>query len=377
MASTSCALPCVYARNGRYVVLHRRSLRWTKLHELQTLGEHVLMQCVHIRTHLQLKAFKTRLLDGTYVDGKPTGHLVQDFMVMEDETATSDVDAAAEDVMFVVTQTSKLQSFRVMLKANHALLSCLSAISASTLTKLETIIPPDDDGIFPVINSLHNLRMLLLYVTHGEWTHSAARPISLPRLNQVYWACQCDDIRFLIFLSNCKFGDGRDLALELNARRDLQADSAHLLFPLFSDNTFRHVKLSIPSQALSLLVPSIVSTTELVLHDFMPAPGVFSVLPEFLTLLYPSAKKQDQEAFWNFLARPLAALSVEEQRSRSTVNIIYEKVDQAGFDWLGHRDADYVVFIGRLLKIAVELYQHNIIVEDVHGRNVTSLTQQI
>jgi hypothetical protein len=238
------------------------------------------------------------------------------------------------------------------------------------------IVPPDDDGTFPVINSLQNLRVLLLYIPVGSWTHSAARPICLAGLKQVYWSCLSDDVRFMIFLSKCKFGEGEDSEFELDGVL-LQEDRAQLLVPLFSNHTFTSIKLSIPSQALSLLGSSIVNTRSLLLYNYMPAPGAFPVLPELLTLYYPSAEKQDQEAFWNFLARPLAVLSVEEQRLRSTVNIIYHTADQEGFDWLGHRDADYDVFIARLLRIAARLYQYNIIVEDVHDRDVTSLTRPI
>jgi hypothetical protein len=335
------------------------------------------MQSIDIRTCLQLKTFKRRLFDGTYVDRKPMGHIVQEFYFENHEAWLRTADAEA--LMFVVNQMSRLRSFAVMalgLEATHTLLSCLSTLSASTLTNLRMVVPPGDDGAFPVINSLQNLRILRLYIPVGSWTHSTARPICLPGLKQVYWSCLSNDVRFMTFLSKCKFGEGEDSELELHAHL-LQADSAHLLLPLFSNHTFTSIKLSIPSQALSLLGSSIVKTERLLLYDFMPAPGAFPVLPELLTLYYPSTEKQDQETFWNFLARPLVVLSVDEQRSRSTVNIIYHTADQEGFDWLGHRDADYDVFIARLLRIAARLYQYNIIVEDVHDRDVTSLTRPV
>jgi hypothetical protein len=342
---------------------------------LQALGEYILMQSIDIRTDPQLMTLKRRLFEATYVDRNPMGHIVQDFFFDSDEAwlRTGDVEA----LMFVVNQMSRLRLFTVMaqgLEATHTLLSCVSTLSASTLTKLQMVVPTGDDGTFPVINSLQNLRILRLYIPVGSWTHSAARPICLPGLKRAYWSCLSDDVRLMIFLSKCKFGEGEDSEFELDGVL-LQEDRAQLLVPLFSNHTFTSIKLSIPSQALSLLGSSIVNTRSLLLYNYMPAPGAFPVLPELLTLYYPSAEKQDQEAFWNFLARPLAVLSVEVQRSRSTINIIYHTADQEGFDWLGRRDEDYVVFIGRLLWIAGRLCQYNIIVEDVHGRDVTSLTQ--
>jgi hypothetical protein len=341
------------------------------------------MENVRLETHPQLHAFKDRLLKGRYVDGKPMGHTVYSLSVPFVPQDTSD-EEDEEDwetrytkleraLFFILTQTPNLHTYDapgLSLVASPAVISCLSA---TTLTTIDINVHPNGDGLFPVINTLQNLRIARLRVKRGEWTHASTQPMSIDGLEDVLWQfCHRESEEpFLAFLSKCWFGTGCGV-FELKMPL-LSLDKASLLEPLFAAHAFKRIMLSLPAQALVLLGPHITKAEDLTLYNFMPPPGMLPVLPKELTLYFPSQDEEKQEAFWAFLARPsITPVGTKHQRS-SAIFIFYADCYQ--FDWLAHRDADYVAFIGRLLRIAVGLSHCNITIKDVHGRDVTSLTQ--
>jgi hypothetical protein len=341
------------------------------------------MENVRLETHPQLHAFKDRLLKGRYVDGKPMGHTVYSLSVPFLPQDTSD-EEDEEDwetrytkleraLFFILMQTPNLHTYDapgLSLVASPAVISCLSA---TTLTTIDINVHPNGDGLFPVINTLQNLRVARLRVKRGEWTHASTQPMSINGLEDVLWQfCHREsEEQFLPFLSKCWFGTGCGV-LELKMPL-LSLDKASLLEPLFAAHAFKRIMLGLPAQALVLLGPHITKAEDLTLYNFMPPPGMLPVLPKELTLYFPSKDKEKQEAFWAFLARPSITPVGTKQQHSSAIFIFYADCYQ--FDWLAHRDADYVAFIGRLLRIAVGLSHCNITIKDVHGRDVTSLTQ--
>jgi hypothetical protein len=341
----------------------------------QAAGEKVLMQHVDLKTPSQLMAFKTRLHDAAYVSGKPIGHMVRKLVLnFTSSESNEDIETA---LIFVATQMPKLHTYDVSgqaPKVSIALLSCLSVLSAATLTYLDINIPPGGDAIFPVISSLYTLDSLFLrIVAPGEWTHSAASPISLNGLKEMYY--QWEDMRpnnnFLVFLSKCWFGTGGEFELR-TPKLVLDPEQATLLQPFFSRHIFASISLSMPSRALALLASSISNAKSLMFYDCIPPPGALPTLPESLVLYYPSPNEEDREAFWDFLACPSAAPADAKQDPPAIVEIYYS--DKEYFDWLDQIDLDYTVFIGRLLRVAVELYKRDIVITDAYGRNVKSLT---
>jgi hypothetical protein len=337
------------------------------------------MQCVYLTTHSQLKAFKTRLLDGAYVDGKPIGHTIHELVLaFDDESYEEEADTPYTDVeaalIFIITQTPKLQTYDVsgeVPDTGIALLSCLSTISAANLITLDINIRSDEDGVFPVINSLRRLRKLFLRVLSSvrEWIHDAARPLSIDGLKDVLWQFSTHSDDFLAFLAECWFGAEGDFELHMPK---LQPEKASMLLPLFARHAFTSIRLDLPSPAILPLASTIVNAQFLLLVNSTPPAGVLPTLPAQLELCYPPTNQVDQEVFWDFLARPSVAPVSRRQAHRTIIYISYR---QQYFDWLGHIDSNYAVFIGRLLRIAVGLYNCNIIIKDLRDRDVTSLTQ--
>jgi hypothetical protein len=341
----------------------------------QAAGEGVLMQRVDLKTPSQLMAFKTRLHDAAYVSGKPVGHMVRELVLdFASSESNEDVETA---LIFVVTQMPKLHTYEVSSQApkvSIVLLSCLSVLSAATLTYLDINILPGGDAIFPVINLLYTLDSLFLRImAPGEWTHSAASLISLDGLKQMY--CQWEDMQpnsnFVVFLSKCWFGTGGEFELR-TPKLALNSETATLLQSFFSRHNFDFIHLSMPSPALVSLASSVVNAKTLMFYNCFPPPGVLPTLPESLILYYPSTNKEDREAFWDFLARPSAAPADAKQDPPVTIEICYSNEEY--FGWLEQIDVDYTVFIGRLLRVAVELYKQDIVITDGYGQNVRSLT---
>jgi hypothetical protein len=344
----------------------------------QTLGESVLMETVVIKTLGQLTALCERLTSSVCIDDKPAGRMVQELLMQpsydEDENNSHGEAHLSDMVLSVLMQTPYIRTYDTFgsIPPSRSTFTCLSTLCASTLVELDVAISPSTDGIFPVINSLQNLKILHLRCRNGRWTHSSARPLSMASLHHLHFESQCSQDPMLEFLSQCSLGGKpRQTTLELDIP-NLLAHQAHKLEPLLASPSVKGLILSLPSSSLTKLASCIMKSESITFCDFMPPPGLLTTLPGVLALSYPLGEPGRQRGFWDFLKHLSNSAITGPQPS--FIEIFYENDSNDGFDWLCTVDAEYVSFVGRLLSIAVRLFKRNVVVIDKHGRSVESLT---
>jgi hypothetical protein len=363
----------------------------------------VLFEHVHLRTHEQLAEFKARLLDRKYVGGRSAGQLVRSLHVDvsfkhsdsesddsdnedsdsdrsdSDSSDSDDEDAdecsAMEDaILFALLQTSNLRECKLgrYNPVKHAALSCLATLSAGTLTTLDCHICPYTDGTMPVLNACQGLRDLSLRVLPGSWMQSSAHTLSIRGLRHVLWSYGAHDDRLVRFIAQCWFGPRCAFELHMPS---LRASKAAPLLQMLQLHACDKLLLSVPPRCLRALAPAIKKASAITLFDSVPPPGMLVTVPRELTLHYPLAGGQgaEREEFWAFLERIAHSMGGAAQTPPQATVRIYRKA--AEFDWLSHADTAVTVFVGRLLVVAVALYKCGVVVRDVHGRDVTSLTR--
>jgi hypothetical protein len=336
------------------------------------------METVVIKTSGQLTALCERLTSSAYIGNKPAGHMVRELLMQpsydEDEIDSQEGAYLLDMILSVLMQTPHIRTYDTFesIPPSRSTFICLTTLCAATLVELDVAIRPSMDGIFPVINSLGNLKILHLRCRNEPWTHSSARPLSMDSLHQLHFESKCSYDPMLEFLSQCSLGGKpRQTTLELDIP-NLQARQAHKPKPLLSSPSVKGLVLALPPSSLTELAFCIMKSETIAFYDFMPPPGLLTTLPEILSLHHPLGKPGRQRDFWDFLEHLSNSTATGHQPS--FIEIFYGKELNEQFDWLCTMDAEYVSFVGRLLSIAVRLFKRNIIVIDKHGRSVESLT---
>jgi hypothetical protein len=363
----------------------------------------VLFEHVHLRTHEQLAEFKARLLDRKYVGGRSAGQLVRSLHVDvsfkhsdsesddsdnedsdsdrsdSDSSDSDDEDAdecsAMEDaILFALLQTSNLRKCKLGRHnpVSHAALSCLATLSAATLTTLDCHIRPYVDGVMPVINACQGLRVLCLRVLSGTWMHSPAHTLSISGLLHVFWSYDAHDDRLVRFIAQCWFGPRCTFELHMP---NLRASKTAPLLQMLQLHACDKLLLSVPPRCLRALAPAIKQASAVTLFYSVPPPGTLVTVPRELKLHYPVGGGQggERDELWAFLDRFTDSMGGAAQTPPQATVRIYRNA--AEFDWLARADTAATVFVGRLLVVAVALYKCGVVVRDVHGRDVTSLTR--
>jgi hypothetical protein len=222
----------------------------------------------------------------------------------------------------------------------------------------------------PLLNACQGLRALSLRVLPGPWMHASAHALSISGLRHVLWSYGRHDDRLVRFIAQCWFGPR--CAFELHMP-NLRASKAAPLLQVFTEHACDELLLSMSPRCLRALAPAIKRASAVTLFDSVPPPGTLVTVPRELTLHYPVAGGAERDEFWAFLERIADSVGGAAKTPPQATVRIYRNA--AEFDWLGHADTAATVFVGRLLVVAVALYKCGVVVRDVHGRDVTSLTR--
>jgi hypothetical protein len=339
--------------------------------DVQSTSRALIWDTVIIKSQDALLAFVRSLMNGTYLWGLSPGRMVREFELAKSSIPVNGT-SIDQELLIVLMQLPHLQRCDLSIHtSNIATLVCLSNTCADALTSLEVTIYASEPATLSVINSLTRLTTLSLFFISGPWGHSSGPPLRLKSLAILVWfAAQADD-DMIIFLSRCSLRPRCTLQLKLDSP-DIRTE---LLRPFFHTNTIDMLKLSMPGRCLVLLAPEILRARSVMFYEHMPPPALLDIAPtcpSTLSLHFPVLQPQEQLAFWNFLDR-LANFQVPAPTKEITVFVYY--LPNRQFDWVGNIDERYTLFIGRLLRVAIVLFRRRIMVKDVRGRDVTSLTR--
>lgn len=317
------------------------------------------MRKVLIEKWAQLRSFTSRLHQSRFTQGRSLGPLIMSLHI----TLNWSVDDAepaelTEAVIAVLSHASMLVDDQLYGKiTTQTQLLCLVNMQA-TLTAIDLDMAPGEDGAFPIINHLTNLRLLHLSFLEGDWSHSLEHPVKIAAVTSVQWLMygQTND-QAVIFLSLCCFG----AKCEVNFRfQSLRPAAAHHLRPFFTSHSFAVCTMNIPSSYISILAPEILRAPDVHFWDQMPLPQILQAgpVPPKLTFAYSSDSLQ---LLWDFLGA-LAELDNDAHRY-STVRI-QDSGDTGHFCWVGGSDPDQAPIVGRLVALAVTLRKRGIAVVD-------------
>jgi hypothetical protein len=323
----------------------------------------------------QLQAFTSRLFSSTYVSQSSIGPAIRKFAydsaTESEEPPMSDIDIS-QNMVSIMMQMTQLRSYDTSGVISDRL-TCigLSTMCATTLTDLDIDLKSNADGVISVLNTLRKLTKLCLRFRRGTWTHDSSLSLNLPSLRFLLWSHPQDQTLMLKTLAQSSFAT--PLCIQLHIV-NLRLERAHLLTPLLASSLVKGAILHISKDAIAVLAPDIMRIPGLTFIGVMPPPSLMRVenVSDELTLTYPKSNaNSEQTDFWAFLDHVLAS---EHVLPENFLRIDY-KINTR-FDWFGDSTEAYSIFIGRLLKIAANLYKRGVIITDIHGRDVKSLVDE-
>jgi hypothetical protein len=366
---------CLSAESGRY----DNSLftcQMCMLNRSQALTEVVLFSHVSFFDPDVLLMFERRLRESSMLcnQSNNVGHLVQ-ILYTEDlgtggETIADDPDII-EAISSILLHTDCLRELTLMnITITRSQLTTLSRSCSTTLISLYIQIDPSADGVFPILNSLRNLKELGIEVNAGTWEHAIDYPLNVPTVIDACWCMafpyQDDRLRFL---SRCTFAAGCSLELVIH---ELTPESVPIISPLFNRNMYRRLNLSLPQESLSVLLPDIREVPRLSFCMYMPPLSMLDMVSEVeeITFETPLARKGQryETDFWNFLTQLSHGDPLPKGKS-TTVKIGYEQ--QSEFDWMSG-SPDSKMLVEQLKPLATALLKRGIVVVDKAGCDVST-----
>jgi hypothetical protein len=347
-------------------LLPRRSTPQRQQRRLsKIIGEGVLFANVRISRATGLRAIRARLYQTAYIDGPAVGHLIHDLELadlLEEDGSDPVVNDVTEMVLSVLMLCPCLQRYTMHgWTTNQSEFICLSRSAGTWITYLDISIRPDIDGVFPIINSFQNLQSLLLWLGDEPWQHSILHPIQNQGIRHMGWVSLAGDKPMLSFLSQCLFGPGCTLSI------DLPGCEASVLNPIFSRNLFCELVLSIPTDSMASLSPDILRIPKLTFAHCPPPAHLFDhpYLPRELVIDDVVNYTEDDD-FWEMMS----ALAGSQCRYETpTVLRICEDQDVI-IDQFGQDEPSE--FMSRLLPLAITLYGRGIVIVDKYGQDISS-----
>jgi hypothetical protein len=276
-------------------------------------------------------------------------------------------------LFLLLLRTTRLQAFSMnctsSIRIGLSHMRCLSQVCSTTLTRLSLVVRYDADGIFPLVNTLFNLRTLHLRFRDGSvWEHSLHHPLKLPNLSDLRWLCDFhpyNDRDMLVFLARCAFGPACRVDLLLAF---LRPENALLLMPLFTAHDFAAVKVYMPPDCVAALGPGIMRARTVDFQFCAPPVAILrtGVMPAVIKLGH-SPSQRSQVQLWEFLCSLCTAMPADKTM---ILQMQFFRHDLP-FRWSGPCDAKYESFAKRLKPMAETLHTHGVFVVDEHGIDVT------
>jgi hypothetical protein len=351
----------------------------------------LLYKTVHIDTFQCLRLFQKCIAASPLSNKRETllGHLVEhleisNFYVVEDspeEDSDGELTRISEfmaSLGLILLYVPLLQHFKIDLTDSWYCISIhiaiLSRTAATTCTSMTLTIRREEDGVFPHINALTNLRDLTITVEHisidrldFKWAHKLDDAIILRSIKFFNWIVEgAVDLQQVKFVALCRFGAQCSIRLQME---NLASGVAADLKPLFAQNTIAKLELdNFKTSSQSVLAEAISRVPCVVISGTSPTRALArqTQWPSSITVDHG----ENGDKLWTFLLE-LQDIFAAYTRTRS--HKLYIRWGSNIFSWLGgHNSNDYALFVGKLFPVAINLAKKNISIVDCQGVDCTT-----